>query len=103
VTDVTIGSDINDLVPSAPLTRTTTTLDGHPVTAITGSPPANEHPPAGASETLFLSLGQHPLPLRETATAPGGISETTTLSGWGRPLSVSAPRHAIPISAVSNG
>jgi hypothetical protein len=103
VTDVTIGSDIKDMVPTAPLSRTATTLDGQPVIAITGSPPPGEHPPAAARETLFLSEGRQPLPLRETGTAPGDISETATLSRWGQPLSLPVPRRAIPISAVSHG
>jgi hypothetical protein len=102
VTDVSIGSAISDVVPGGQLTRTATTLDGRPVIAVTGSPPASEHPPAGTRAMLLLSQGPQPLPLSETVSAPGRGSETITLSHWGEPVSVSAPQRAIPISAVSH-
>jgi hypothetical protein len=100
VTDVTINSDINDLLPSAPLTSTITKLDGRSVIAITGRPPASQDPPQGAILTLYVSKTTQPLPIQETLTAPGGISGTSTFTSWGQPVNVSPPVHAIPVSTI---
>jgi hypothetical protein len=100
VTDVTINSDINDLLPSAPLTSTITRLDGQPVIAITGRPPASQDPPRGATVILYVSESTQPLPIEQTLTAPGGISGTSTLTRWGQPVNVSPPAHAIPVSTI---
>lgn len=100
VTDVTIRSDIADLIPSGTVTRTDTMSNGDPVIVISGGPPTGSNAPARAQVHLYVSTDANPLPVRELASAPDGTSETASLSHWGEPVMVVAPRHAIPISTI---
>jgi hypothetical protein len=100
VRDVTLRSDIGDLIPTGVLTRSSTTSNGRPVTVITGSPPADQHPPAGSRIMLYVSEGPIPLPIRETIRAPDGTTGTIVLSHWGEQVTTTAPPHATPISKI---
>lgn len=101
--DVTLKSYVTDLLPTGPWTRVDSMSDGQPIIGITGSPPAAAKAPAGAHETIYLSTGSDPLPIRETDSAPDGTSGTITLSHWGEPVKVSAPARAIPIATIVPG
>jgi hypothetical protein len=92
---VTLTSAIKDLIPVAPYTRTETTINGQQAVAISGDAPPSSAPPPGTKITLYLSSNSNPLPIRETGTAPGGLSETIDVSHWGEAVTVKAPKHAL--------
>jgi hypothetical protein len=50
------------------------------------------------SNTLSFSAGETTLPVADTATASNGTKATTTISGWGEHVAVSAPSAASTIA-----
>lgn len=100
---VTLGSAIQDLIPASPLSRGTAVIDGQPCIAITGSAPVSSGAPAGSKVTLYLSNNAESLPVRETGTAPGDLTQAIDLTNWGETLTLRTPAHAASEAALVSG
>lgn len=75
--DVTLGSELDSLLPTHPLALQKAMFHGRRVVALTGRIPAGQHAPPGAQETLYVSTGPRPLPVGETYSVNGASASTT--------------------------
>jgi hypothetical protein len=102
----TLGSALSESVPSGHLTQTSErTIDGESVVGVSGS--AGGSLPKGAKESavLYVSTAAPYLPVEfvETGAYEGRTGDSTlTFSNWGEPISVAAPGHVTPESAISS-
>lgn len=98
-TNLTLSSEIDGLLPVAPLTQGNATFQGRNVIAIHGAVPPGQGAPTGARVTLYVSTGPRALPVAEVGGYKG-ITESIVLAHWGQPVNVASPAGATPISQV---
>ncbi len=97
--DVTMSS-VTGLLPQANGTKlTTVTANGRSLYVLKWTEAATSSAPQLAN-TLQLSASGQTLPIVAISTASGGNRATTTLSGWGETVSVSAPPSGSTVSAA---
>lgn len=97
---LTLGSAVGVVRLSGRLTsKGVHRVGGQPVVGVHGTAPSVPGVPAGTKATLFVATTGRMLPV-SYQEASGGLRLSAVFSRWGEKVSVTAPRHAIPISSV---
>jgi hypothetical protein len=103
---LTVASVISEVSLTPPLgAAKASSLAGRPVVDLSGAWVGSGVPQHATAE-LAVSKGAVPLPVRFSGAA-GTIGsdqflETTVLSRWGEPVSVTAPRTSVPLSTITS-
>lgn len=102
---MTLASQADALRVTGTLKRTgATRARGVAVYAVSGdTTPYYSGTPSGANgaaETVYIAASGAPLPVSVTARSGSGTTTTCTYSSWGRPLKLTAPAHAVPLTAI---
>jgi hypothetical protein len=96
---VTISSALSEVSLSGSLSETPgTTRQGRAVVGVRGTQSSPDA--GGGTGTLYVSDDNKALPVEYDATPTGGGSLSVVFTGWGSPVSISAPPGAIPAAGV---
>jgi hypothetical protein len=102
---MTLADQADALLATGPLTRTgSMVVQGVPVYGVSGDATTYYSvfttAVKGSTETVYIAASGAPLPVSVSAHSSKGIETTCNFSNWNKPLGLTAPADAVPVTSI---